>query len=150
MSLWHTRTGDEVLKDLESAPEGLSEAEARRRLEHYGPNDIKETKKRTPLGMLLDQFKDFMIIVLIAAAVISGFIGELTDTIAIIVIVILNAIIGFVQEYRAQKALEALKQMAAPTATVRRDGKVRDLPVLEIVLTSGLWRRQGSRLRRPP
>ena len=83
--------------------------------------------------MFLDQFKDFMILVLIAAAIISGFIGELSDTISIIVIVILNAIIGFVQEYRAEKAMAALKKMVAPNAVVTRDGRPVEIPSSEIV-----------------
>ncbi len=78
--------------------------------------------------MVLDQFKDFLIGLLIVAAVISGLLGEVADTIAIIVIVVLNAVIGVVQEYRAQKAMEALKKMAAITATVRRDGEVIEIP----------------------
>jgi Ca2+-transporting ATPase len=85
-----------------------------------------EKKKKSPFIMFLYQFRDFMILVLIVAAVISGFIGELSDTIAIVVIVVINAVIGFVQEYRAEKAMEALKKMAAPTATVlRTDSRVR-------------------------
>lgn len=83
--------------------------------------------------MFLDQFKDFMILVLISAAIISGFIGEPVDTIAIIVIVVLNAIIGFIQEYRAEKAMEALKKMAAPFAIVNRDGVATNIPASEIV-----------------
>ena len=83
--------------------------------------------------MFLDQFKDFMIIVLIAAAIISGFIGDITDTIAIIVIIMLNAVIGFVQEYRAEKAMAALKKMAAPTATVIRNGVPANIPAAQLV-----------------
>ena len=84
--------------------------------------------------MILDQFKDFLIGLLIVAAVISGLLGEVADTVAIIVIVVLNALIGVVQEYRAQKAMEALKQMAAITATVRRDGDVIEIPATELAL----------------
>jgi Ca2+-transporting ATPase len=83
--------------------------------------------------MFIDQFRDFMILVLIAAALISGFIGELSDTIAIIVIVMLNAVIGFVQEYRAEKAMEALKKMAAPYATAIRNGMHENIPAPGIV-----------------
>jgi Ca2+-transporting ATPase len=91
-------------------------------MEQYGPNELKETKKKTPLMMFLDQFKDFMIMVLIAAALISGLIGEVSDTIAIVVILVLNAVIGFVQEYRAEKAMEALKKLASASAVVLRSG----------------------------
>ena len=119
---WYRCEIREVLESLGSSPEGLAAGEAAKRLEQYGPNELKEKKKRTRLAMLLDQFKDFMIIVLIVAAVVSGLIGEPMDTIAIVVIVVLNAVIGFTQEYRAEKAMAALKRMAAPSAVVIRDG----------------------------
>ncbi len=120
---WHQKDIEDILEGLSSSRSGLSEVEAGKRLRKYGANILEEKKKRTAFMMLLTQFKDFMILVLIAAAILSGIIGELSDTIAIIVIVILNAIIGFVQEYRAEKAMAALKKMAAPMATVIRDGK---------------------------
>ncbi|MDP1758791.1 MAG: HAD-IC family P-type ATPase, partial [Thermodesulfovibrionales bacterium] len=112
---------------------GLSSDEAQRRLAEYGPNELKEKEKRTLFMMFLDQFKDFMILILIGAAIISGIIGEPADTIAIIVIVVLNAVIGFIQEYRAEKAMAALKKMAAQIATVIRDGKPANIPAVEIV-----------------
>jgi Ca2+-transporting ATPase len=111
-----------VFTRLRSSARGLSSGEALRRLSEVGLNELKEQKKKKPFMMFLDQFRDFMIIVLIAAAVVSGVIGELSDTIAIVVIVVLNAVIGFVQEYRAEKAMTALKKLAAPTAMVMRDG----------------------------
>ena len=120
---WHQKKINEVIEDLHTSPDGLSSREVKKLLEEYGANELKEKKKKTTFAMLLDQFKDFMILILIAAAVISGIIGELSDTIAIVVIVILNAVIGFIQEYRAEKAMAALKMMAAPTATVLREGK---------------------------
>ena len=86
------------------------------RIARYGPNALHEKRGRSPWRMLLDQFTDFMIIVLIGAAVISGIVGDLQDTIAIIVIVILNAVIGFIQEYRAERAMAALKRMSEVTA----------------------------------
>ncbi|GER92997.1 ATPase [hot springs metagenome] len=131
--LWHQKEVSRVIEDLRSSVHGLSTEEAQRRLFEYGPNELKEKKKRTPFMMFLDQFKDFMILVLIAAAIISGIIGEASDTIAIIVIVILNAIIGFVQEYRAEKAMAALKKMAAPAATVLRNGMPVGIPASELV-----------------
>ncbi len=130
---WHQKDIKDIFDELLSSPQGLSEVEARKRLEKYGPNLLKEIKKKPPLMMFLDQFRDFMILVLIAAAIISGIIGEFSDTIAIVVIVVLNAIIGFIQEYRAEKAMAALKEMAAPTATVIRDGKTADIPAFELV-----------------
>jgi Ca2+-transporting ATPase len=99
----------------------------------YGPNELKEKTRKTPFMMFLDQFKDFMILVLIVAAVISGFIGELSDTIAIIVIVVLNAVIGFIQEYRAEKAMAALKKMAAPSATAIRNSVPETVPASQLV-----------------
>lgn len=130
---WHQKGLKEVVKDMGTSLQGLSSEEAKKRLEEYGPNELKEGKKKTPLRMFLDQFKDFMIIVLIASAVIAGVLGEVADTIAIMVIVVLNAIIGFVQEYRAEKAMEALKMMAAPTATVLRDGHTSNISSSDIV-----------------
>ncbi len=130
---WHTKPIDEILKDLNSSVEGLTTEEANSRLQTYGPNELKKLKKRTPLAMLLDQFKDFMILVLIAAAIISVFAGDTKDAVAILVIVIINAVIGFSQEYRAEKAMEALKTMAAPLAAVLRDGTITNIPTRDIV-----------------
>ncbi len=125
---WHQKDLNEVYQILDTSPEGLSSGGSAERLDKYGFNVLKEIKKKTVFMMFLDQFKDFMIMVLIAAAVVSGFIGELVDTLAIVIIIILNAIIGFVQEYRAEKAMSALKKMAAPVAIAMRDGKPGTVP----------------------
>ncbi|MDP2279989.1 MAG: calcium-translocating P-type ATPase, PMCA-type [Nitrospirota bacterium] len=130
---WHQKETKDILDDLQSSSKGLSSEEAQKRLLEYGPNELKEKEKRTLFMMFLDQFKDFMILILIGAAIISGIIGEPADTIAIIVIVVLNAVIGFIQEYRAEKAMAALKKMAAQIATVIRDGKPANIPAVEIV-----------------
>ncbi len=130
---WHQKESGTVIEELESSPGGISSEAALERLEIHGPNKLKEKKKKTIFGMMLDQFMDFMILVLIVAAVISGFIGELSDTIAILVIVILNAVIGFVQEFRAEKAMAALKKMAALSATVVRDGQHQTVPTSDLV-----------------
>ncbi|MEW6525207.1 MAG: cation-translocating P-type ATPase [Spirochaetota bacterium] len=130
---WHTMPVEEVFTSLKTSDKGITQEEAQSRLSTYGFNELKEKKKITPLMMLLHQFTDFMILVLIAAALLSGFLGEISDTIAIIVIVVLNAIIGFVQEYRAEKAMEALKKMSAPMATVIRDGTPVNIPARQIV-----------------
>ncbi|MCX5716787.1 MAG: calcium-translocating P-type ATPase, PMCA-type [Nitrospirae bacterium] len=130
---WHQKKANEIIEVMNSSVNGLSSEEAQKRLAEYGPNELREKKKKTPFMMFLDQFRDFMILVLIAAAVISGIIGEPSDTIAIAVIVILNAVIGFIQEYRAEKAMAALKRMSAPTATVTRGGSHAGIPASEIV-----------------
>jgi Ca2+-transporting ATPase len=130
---WHQKTIDRVVSDLRSSRQGLSEAEAEGRLAEYGHNVLTEKRGRTPFEMFLDQFKDFMILVLIGAALVSGLIGDVTDTIAIAVIVALNAAIGFVQEYRAERAMAALKKMAAPTATVIRDGHPATIAASQVV-----------------
>ncbi len=130
---WHRQNIEEVMAGLGSAKKGLSVEEATQRLKRYGPNELQEKKRKSPFVMFLDQFRDFMILILIGAAVIAGFIGELSDTIAIVVIVILNAVIGFVQEYRAEKAIEALQKMAGSTATVLRAGMPMTVPAAEIV-----------------
>ncbi|MBC7328211.1 calcium-transporting P-type ATPase, PMR1-type [bacterium] len=112
---------------------GLSEGEAEKRLQIYGPNELKETRRRHPLLMFLSQFADFLIIVLIAAAIISLLTGEITDFAVIIAVLILNALMGFIQEYRAEKAIQALKKMATPFARVIREGKVREIPSNQLV-----------------
>jgi len=130
---WHQKKIAEIFEELHSSFQGLSGEDAKRRLQKYGPNELTEKKGKSPFMMFLDQFRDFMILVLIAAAIISGIIGEASDTIAIIVIVCLNAVIGFVQEYRAEKAMAALKKMASPTATVIRNGMPETIAATQIV-----------------
>jgi magnesium-transporting ATPase (P-type) len=135
---WHQMPVEAVLAALKNTPQGLDAHEEQRRLAAVGPNEITEGKRRTPLRMFCDQFTDFMILVLVAAAVISRLIGEAKDTIAIVVIVVLNAVIGFVQEYRADRAVEALKAMAALTATVLRDGGIVSVPASALVPGDGV------------
>ncbi len=130
---WHQKTVTEVIDEFKSSIHGISSEESIKRLGEYGLNELKEKKGKTPFMMFLDQFRDFMILVLVAAAVISGFIGELSDTIAIIVIVVLNAVIGFIQEYRAEKAMAALKKMSAPSATVVRNGTPETVSASQLV-----------------
>ena len=132
-NLIHQLEIEELFKILKTTPNGLDSREAQRRLEIYGPNELPEGEKKTPFAMFLDQFKDPMIVLLLAAALISGAVGEAHDTIVILVIVVLNSVVGFVQEYRAEKALEALKALAAPEATVIRDGRLQKIPATELV-----------------
>ena len=130
---WHTLTVEEAEQRLETnSRTGLCAAEVVKRLAKYGANELREKRARSVWRMLLDQFADFMIVVLIAAAIVSGIVGDVEDTFAVIVIVILNAVIGFVQEYRAEQAMAALKNMAEAGAHVLRDGQA------EIVNASAL------------
>ena len=158
-STWYQLDTAKLMEKLESSDRGLSPVEAERRLESHGPNELVEKARKSPWTMFLDQFKDFMIMVLIAAALVSGLIGEISDTIAIVVIVALNAVLGFVQEYRAEKAMAALKKMASPSATVVRDGRAEsvdskmlvpgDLVVLEAgnIVPADIRLTQAARLR---
>ena len=131
--VWYQQPAEAALVTLRTSADGLTAAEASRRLAEHGPNLLREGKRRTALGLLAGQFTDVMILVLLAAAVISGLIGDVVDTIAIVAIVVLNAAVGFVQEYRAERAMAALKAMAAPTATVVRDGMIVVIPAIELV-----------------
>ncbi len=130
----HARPVAEVLRAQAVDPvQGLTTAEAAVRLARHGPNALIEGRRRGPARMFLDQFTDFMIVVLLAAAVVSGVIGDVADTLVILVIVVLNAVIGFVQEYRAEAAIAALRRMAAPVARVLRDGRSHSIPAQELV-----------------
>jgi len=130
---WYKQDTAGLFKELGTSAAGLTAAEAAARLAKYGPNSLKEKPKRSPLAMFLDQFRDFMILVLIGAAAVSGAIGEALDTVIILAIVLLNAVMGFIQEYRAQKAMEALKKMAAPAASVLRGGAPASIKACDLV-----------------
>jgi len=142
---WHAMKIEEVFQELNVSRDGLSSQEARERLVKYGYNEIRKVKRRTALHMFLDEFKDIFILLLIAATIFSAIIGyyemlqggefmeAYADTITISAIVILCAVTGFVQEYRAEKAVEALKRLAAPKARVIRDGKEIIIPAREVV-----------------
>jgi len=131
---WHALTAAQAAqRSGTDVAAGLSGAEAARRLGHHGRNEIREQARRGPWRMFAAQFADFMILLLIAAALISGVIGEPADALAILAIVILNGIIGFIQEYRAEQALRALRQLAARKAAVRREGRIATVAADELV-----------------
>jgi Ca2+-transporting ATPase len=132
-TFFQTLSASEALRALDSNASGLSDAEAKARLARYGPNALKAKKKQSALSMFLAQFKDFLILLLLAAAVISFFLQEELDAIAIMAIVVLNAVIGFTQEYRAEKAIEALKKLAAPKARVVRGGSEARIDAASLV-----------------
>jgi Ca2+-transporting ATPase len=131
---WYTLEKEAVEKELStSLSKGLDDKEAAERLERYGYNEIEQKKRKTIFQMYIDQFKDFMIIILIIAAVISGLLGELTDAVVILMIVILNAVLGVVQENKAEESLAALKRMAAPNAKVLRGSRHDIIPARMLV-----------------
>ncbi|MEW6120611.1 MAG: cation-translocating P-type ATPase [Pseudomonadota bacterium] len=131
---WYRLDAETAASRLETdLAQGLSNTAAAARLAEVGPNVLQEAARRHPLVMLASQFTDFMIVVLIGAAVIAGVVGEPQDTIAIVVIVILNGLIGFVQEYRAERAMAALKKMASPQARVIRGGQPALVDARELV-----------------
>ena len=120
--MWHTLEIAGIFEITGSSSKGLTSFEASERINRYGLNEIQEKKKKPTWVLFLKQFKDFMIIVLVVAAVISGIVGDLTDTVIILIIIFLNALVGFIQEYKAEKAMEALKKMTSYLADVKRDG----------------------------
>lgn len=130
---WHLLQLSEIAQLLNSSPKGLDTITASELLLEYGKNQIEDTKKKTPLKMFLQQFTDFMILILIAAAIISGVLGDMIDTIIIFAIIFINAIVGFIQEYRAEKAMEALKNLVAQTARVLREGIPINMPASDLV-----------------
>lgn len=136
---WYNKTAEEAVEELDSNKEkGLSEAEIEERKQKYGLNQLAEAKKKSLFIKFLEQFKDFMIIVLIIAAIISGVVGQLqgegiTDSIIILIVVIVNAIIGVAQENKAEKSLDALKKLSSYSAKVIRDGKLIVVPSKELV-----------------
>ena len=131
--VWHRMPGAAVLSAMRSTPRGLETAEARARLARDGPNVLAQAAPRPAFRIFLDQFKEFMILVLLAAAVVSGLVGDALDAVAIMAVLAMNAAVGFVQEFRAERAMEALRALAAPSATVLRDGEVAVIPAAEVV-----------------
>jgi len=130
---WHTLTIGEALAQVNSQPEGLSGADAALRLSEYGANEIQAAKRISAWEILLEQFKNVLILILLVATGISLFLGHGVESIVIAIIVLFAVGLGFIQEYRAERAIEALRQMAAPTATVLRDGREVKIPSRDLV-----------------
>ena len=139
--MWHTKDVEETRRNLRTNLEiGLTEEEAKERLEKNGPNKLQDKKKESIIIKFIKQFNDFMIIILIIASGISAVMaylegsGDYFDSIIIIAIVVFNAIMGLVQEAKAEKSLEALKKMSSPIAKVKRNGKITNIPSEEVVV----------------
>lgn len=124
----------EILQSHQLNPkQGLSDHEVKKRKEQYGDNELTEGKRVSPITLLLNQFKDFMVLVLVGAVLISGLLGEYLDAITIIAIIVINGVLGFIQEFRAERSLHSLKQLSAPTAKVLRNSVVEQIPAKNLV-----------------
>jgi Ca2+-transporting ATPase len=124
---------EETLKELKTEEDGLTEPEAKSRREIYGVNEIREKKKVSWFRRFLNQFKNFLVIILILATIVSAALGEILDALVILIIVVLNAVFGFIQEYKAEKAIESLKKLSAPKTKVIRNGKEKEIWARELV-----------------
>lgn len=130
---WHTLTVEATFERLEATRDGLSSEEVARRLEQFGPNELQASGRVSPWAILLEQFKNVLIIILLVATSLSAFLGHGVEAIAITVIVLFAVVLGFLQEYRAERAIEALRELAAPHASVIRDGRERDVSAGDLV-----------------
>jgi len=140
----HALLADQVLDRVDSHPEGLPSEEAQQRRTDYGENTIARARGRPAVGIFLDQFNSVLIWVLLAAAGLSIWAGHTVDAVLISVIVVANGIFGFVQEYRAERSLESLREMAAPTAIVRREGEQHTVEATELVPGDVVVLRSGN------
>lgn len=131
---WKKLSADETLKTLNSSINGLSSSEAQKRLSEYGKNELVEEKKAGPLRIFLEQFKEILILILIIAAIAAYYVGDTIDAVVILIVVVINAVVGFIQEYRAEKAMEKLKGLISTEAVVLRDGLEQKVPAGELTL----------------
>ncbi|MEM9684021.1 MAG: HAD-IC family P-type ATPase, partial [Pseudomonadota bacterium] len=143
---WHAHSADDAARTLNSSPSGLSESEASARLEKLGPNSLPPPKRRGAVVRFLAQFNNVLIYVLLAAAVVTGALGHWIDAQVILGVVLVNAIVGYLQEGKAEKALEAIRSMLAPTATVVRSGRRRGIPCEDVVPGDAVLLEAGDRV----
>ena len=143
---WYTQPVEAVLENLDTEYEGLSENEAQRRLEQYGLNELRTANRVSALSILLEQFKNIFVVILLLATAISAVLGHGVESIAIAVIVLFAVLLGFIQEYRAERAIDALRQMAAPTASVLRGGKETEIPSRDLVPGDVILLHAGDRV----
>jgi len=145
--MWHQMSAQDVIRLQQTDAElGLTDKEAKARLASIGPNVISEGDKVNPLVLFLQQFKDFMVLVLLGATLISGLLGEYLDAVTIMAIIVMNGILGFIQEYRAEKSLRALKELSAPTAKVIRGGKKLQVAASSLVPGDLILLESGDRI----
>ncbi|HEY0881982.1 MAG TPA: HAD-IC family P-type ATPase, partial [Archangium sp.] len=146
MTHWHSLSKDDALSQLKSRSEGLTHEEAKQRLEEHGPNELKATDKVSPWKILLAQFKNVLIVILLGATVASVALGHGLESLVIAVIVLFAVLLGFVQEYRAERAIESLKKLAAPHASVLREGIEHRVPARDVVPGDVLLLKTGDRV----
>jgi len=144
---WHQLSEEQLTKALDTDGEkGLSREQADERLQAIGPNELAEKRGDSPLKLLLNQFKDFMVLVLVGATIISGLLGEMLDALTIIAIILINGVLGFYQEYRAERSLRALKELSAPFAKVIRGGELLHIPARDLVSGDLVLLESGDRV----
>jgi len=143
---WHTNSAEKIYSELKASKEGITSSDAKERIKTYGLNKLIKKKEHTILKILIGQFKSFLVALLVVAMVVSYVIGEHIDAYVIGVIVILNALLGFIQEYRADKAVESLKKLSAPKAHVMRDGRVQEIDAEQLVPGDILVLAEGDRI----
>src|SRR3954453_8164399 len=132
---YHEMNKKEVVEALNTdLSSGLTDSDVKKRLKQHGKNELDEGEKQSALLLFFSQFKDFMVLVLLAATLLSGLLGEYIDAVAIIAIVIINGVLGFFQERRAEKSLQALKELSAPQVSVLREGQWIKIPSKEVVI----------------
>lgn len=141
---YYRASAQEVMKKLDVTPQGLSEFEVQLRHKEHGYNELKEGKQKNAVQVFLEQFQDFLVIILIMAAVISIFLGDVESSIVIIVVIVLNSILGTVQHIKAEKSLNSLKAMAAPIAKVLRNGEILEIPSREVIVGDLLMLEAGD------
>ena len=134
MSEFYQMSAEEVKQQINGTLESLTEEQVRAHQEKYGPNELVEGKKKTTLQIFLEQFKDFLVIILICAAVVSGFLGDAESTIVILIVITINAILGTVQTVKAEQSLDSLKKLSGPEAKVLRGGSVVPVPSSEVTV----------------
>ncbi|NQX65624.1 calcium-translocating P-type ATPase, SERCA-type [Paenibacillus alba] len=144
---WYQLTSEEVLQSQQvNAQQGLPWEEAWKRQAEIGRNELSEGHRVSPITLLLNQFKDFMVLVLLGATLISGLLGEYLDAITIVVIIVMNAVLGFTQEFRAERSLRALKELSAPNSNVWREGAVHQIPARDLVPGDIILLESGDRV----
>lgn len=144
MKEFYKKSPEESLKILSVTSKGLNEEEIKKRREQYGFNELEEAERKSPLQVFLHQFKDFLVIILLGAAIISAFLGKFESTIVILVVVIINAILGTVQHIKAEQSLKGLKALSSPTAKVLRNGQKLEIPSKELLVGDILYLDAGD------